>query len=381
MIAFDLATGEVAWERQLGTPAAGSPQPLSGGGLLLTDSHAGVYKLSARPDSDVPTVDRVSDPLPRVTLHAQPQVFAVPAGDGKTVWVVANHSTPEGQKALVRKIVDGKQEVEGRATIPDRLAGTPTATAGAVFLPLANGYVYRIGENFTAVQGPSWRGQDANADSAVGHLLPAGPDQFFCTDGHTRVYRYKWKADQPMAEKAGGPWEVNEPITVAPKLLSAGGKILLLIPGGGEVCAFDPDRASPEPVRRWKGAANLKIAPERITHLAVIGQRAVFATEGKNVAGIDAEKDAAEWGLTDLPYPEAGDVIGVEPGDGVVYVTYSSGHVRVVTTATGAISGEVERAYGAPLAAAPAVPAGTPTRLIVANADGSVSVAPVLPRR
>lgn len=381
MLAFDLATGEVAWQRQLGTPAAGPPLPLTGGGLLFTDSHAGVYKLTVKQDSDVPAVDRVSDPLPRVTLAARPQVFAVPAGDGKTVWVVAGHTTPEGQKALVRKIVNGKQEVEGRATIPDRLAGTPTATDTAVFLPLANGYVYRIGDTFQAVQGPSWRGQDANPDTAVGHLLPAGPDQFFCTDGHTRVYRYKWKADQATAEKAGGPWEVNDPIATSPRLCLAGGKTLLLIPGGGEVSAFDPDRPSPEPLRRWKGAANLKIAADRITHLAVIGQRAVFATEGKNVVGIDAEKDGAEWGLTDLPYPEAGDVIGIEAGDGVAYVTYSSGHVRVVTTATGAIAGEVERAYGAPLAAAPAVPAGTPTRMIVANSDGSLAVAPVLPRR
>lgn len=351
--AFDTNSGEERWRRQLGAVAVCSPISQADGSRLVVDECGGIYRTA--PDATELTPLEKCEPKPGCVT---PAVTAVSA-DGTRVWVAVHVPATEGVKLSVRTIRDGKLEGDERTiSVPAGLAGNAVAAGDHLLFPLANKFLYRLGvKDADAVQGPAWGGAKAKAD-AVCHLSATPDGRFVFGDGGTQVFRRKWTADQAEAEKAGGPWELNGPMTAPAITFTADGKEWLVATDTTGVALFDPAKPSTDPVQRWQGAA-----------VATVGGKVCWTLGGRAVGMTTPGNDKADW-VFPLP-ADAGEVVGVVPTPDALLVTGSSGVVYELSL-SGEQKGEASLPVGGPIAKAAAVRIGD-RDVLLPLADGTTS--------
>lgn len=360
--AFDTASGEVRWTRQLGVTAVARPFPLPDGSRLVVDRCGGVYRTPA----DGTGLQLVDNCEPKAVAVSP----AVAAADGSRVWVAVHEPSPDGMKLAVRILLNGKPEGDERVvSVPAGLAGKAVAVGDHLLLPLANGFLYRLGLKDTQMtQGPAWRGARAKAD-AVCHLTGSADGQFVYGDGDIQVFRRRWASDKPEAEKADGPWETAGPLSGPAVTLRSDKKEWLVAADVFGVAVFDPAKPSSDPVRRWQGAAEGKLPAGTGSHVTVFGERVAWAVGGRAVAAAAPSNDQPDW-VFPLP-ADVGEVVALSASSDGLLVTCSAGVVLELSA-----SGEV-RAEAAPAALGPITTHGTTrigdSEVLITLADGTVS--------
>ena len=370
--AFDLGTGQVRWQRQLGAVAAAAPIGREGKPTLLADEAGGVYA--------VPTEDRdaavfavvlappVKDPLGKVHVAR--------SADAGTVWVLIPEGTEGNKRLRVRKVVDGTTQPDVTAPLPDQLAGPPVVAGDSLLVPLRDGAVYRIG-SVGLTKGPVWR-VGANPD-AVGFLASAGGDEFLATDGAddgAGVIRWSWPAGGKPT-KRGGPWRTNGGITAPPAVLGTGDELRFAVADAtGAVRVFEPGKGE-EPVGQWSGGS-LPLGPagDRLDVLTVGGKpRLVYAAARRHMVCLDPDAEAPVWVTRGPAVADSPEVIGWATVGGRLVVTDQSARLTVIDLTTGKQLPDVPVGV-AGVAVAEVVPAGG-GRGLLALADGTVVAVPM----
>ena len=353
LVAFDTATGDVKWKRQLGAAAACPPIRQADGTFLHIDTAGGVYRLDA--DDPLSLVEKC-EPRERPTQPAKA------ATAGGRVWVFVH----EAGGLTVRVVANGKLESERTVNVPAAPAGNALAVGDVVLLPLANGFIQRIGAKGDGDGTPlAWR---AGMKADAGCHLSAGPDDtFYATDGGTQLTRRRWPAGKADAEKAGGPWELVAPAVGPAATVSANGKEWVLVADAGGVSAYDPAKPSTDPVRRWAGG---DLSAGKAGMLTASGGRAVWVIDGKTVASADPAADKPAWVYT-LP-ADAGEVMGLTPTtDGGVLAATSAGGV-IELNGKGEVTAEAVPLPTSPPAATAAARTGE-AAVLLPHTDGTVS--------
>ena len=168
---FDLSTGAVRWQQQLG--AVGTLLRVETGPTLLIGENGGVF--------DADTATTLAAPVPN------PAGRAIAVADGPTVWGLVPVTSTAGDRLHIRELERAGDSVrrvgETSMALPASPAGTPVVVAGAVVLPLADGFLYRFIRGTSGLErGLRWRGTEADPDSTCAIAAVDG-DRFLVTDG------------------------------------------------------------------------------------------------------------------------------------------------------------------------------------------------------
>jgi outer membrane protein assembly factor BamB len=379
-VGFDLQTGQVRWERRLGAAPAGAPVAAAGGPCVVADEDGGVYAVTAATSVSRGAIGRaaavVAPPFAGLAGHA----ILTGSADGRTAWILAPEADKTGRRLRIRCVRNGQLVVDSLVPLPDQLAGAPVALGDAVFLPAANGYVYRYARGDSQLQvGPLWRGESDGA--AVCHLSAVNDEEFLASDGGRKFLRWRWSSATSKPEKLGGPWETRAKIAVAPVAVRTGGGLHVAAADvAGVVYLFDAEKPD-APLRRWHGGVPGPIPAgtptERIVVVSAGGRPLlVYGVDHRHLVALDPEQAKPAWVAAQLVPVEAGQLAGWSANDLRVIATAQSGRVFVRNTATGAALGTV-RSPGA-VAAAPVAVIG-PDHGLLMLADGAATTI-ALPR-
>jgi outer membrane protein assembly factor BamB len=241
VVAIDLSTGDVRWQRQLGAVPPEDPVVV-GGKVFFMDRAGGFYRIDPeqvanRPDGGEKADDRISLAAPDSDITGTPALAAAP--DGKSGAVLYATGTGRERRLIVKLFREGQTVVTRTAPLSSELAGTPALIGGAVVLATADGKLRRLElapEMALLEIGPTWRAANAPA-KAVCHMLPLTADEFVVTDGLNSMARLRWKsadAIEKVAMKA-----LAKPIAGVCALPEGDGLAVAL---GSQVDLFDPDR-------------------------------------------------------------------------------------------------------------------------------------------
>ena len=377
MMAFDLETGSPAWERQLGASAIHPPIPLPNKDYLLLDAFGGAYRIrdtATRPEQETALV--VETITPPADGSGGPTRAAVSA-DGRDVWTVRVESAGGGTKMKLQKYTDGVSVGVTSVSVVEQLAGAPLVLGSKLLVSLANGYVYRIGiADKAAGKGSVWRGTAVRGPSTC-YLSPAGADEYLASDGGAGVNHFGWPADKEEAARIAGPWDGRGKISL-PAIWYESGESKRLATGNdtGGICLFDRANALREPMRTWKGKADGPIPAGPVTQQFVwVGTRLVYTVKNESLVGLDPDADEPAW-VARPPLPDTGELLGWYVDAGRLLISYQSGFVRTLNAKTGNALEETEA--DRPAADVAAVRFG-PSRLLQANADGTVGPTAIIP--
>jgi outer membrane protein assembly factor BamB len=388
-VAFDLRSGEIRWQQQLGiVPAkASADRPAApvaqGDRFVLVDEDGGIVAVPVA--SNVGVGQSLAAPAawalaPPPAGATGPTVVAA-SPDGKALFAV----TPVergGAKFVVRRVADGKLAHEDQVTAPAALAGQPAVVGGELLIPTADGFVNRLapgdgrarpGSNVAA---PPWQGEPRAAGAACA-ITPLSDSAFATSDGGKKLSRWDWPAGGKWGQ--AGAWDLHQAAAGPGVVLPAepgGPPRLVVADAGGVVRLFAADRTGP-PLRYWRPGGTV---PAGRPGSALVAQPAdptrtvvAYVVDGKAVAAISPEREDALW--------------AVKTGDGanavIVGAPQPAGANRwVVTDLAGRVllldgdGGEVVAALavglpGAVPAAASGVAAG---RALTPLSDGSAAV-------
>ncbi|OWK41648.1 PQQ-binding-like beta-propeller repeat protein [Fimbriiglobus ruber] len=382
-VGFDVRTGQIRWQRRVGVTPAGPPVGPENGPLVVADEDGGVYAVSAANPSAAAVV---APPYADLATRA----VTVGSTDGQTAWVLVPEVGPNGRRVRARATVGGVLKMDAVVPLPDQLAGAPVVMGGAVLVPLANGYVYRLAPGAAQFsQGPLWRGDTARGEPGaadpVCHLAPEGADEFLATDGGRAILLWKWPvAAGAKPEKKGGSWEAGGKIAIPPAVVptAAGGRVVAA-DEAGVVYVFAVDKPGP-PVARLRGSADGPIPAGTPTDRFVVagpGDRAIaiYSVNHKILVALDLDRGEPAWVKTPAAQPDAGDLAGwVVRGDRVV-ATDQRGHLVVVDVATGTDVADIPPPISGAVATVPAVPLSESAALVVL-ADGTGTVVELSPQ-
>jgi outer membrane protein assembly factor BamB len=361
--AFDLNTGEEKWRRQLGAVAVHAPVALHGGGRLVVDECGGVYRLAVD-EVELTPVEKC-EPKPGCV---SPAVVAN-ADDGSHTWVAVHTPTPEGVKLCVRVLREGKPEGDERVfSIPAGLAGNAVVVGEHFVFPLANKFLYRLGpKDSEPTQGPAWGGPKVKPN-AVCHLTATPDGQLLFGDGDTQLFRRKWTADKPEADKTGGPWELATAMTSPPVAITADGREWVIAADGRGVAVFDPTKPTTDPVRRWRGTADSDLPAGRATWLVRASDRVCWAAGGQAVAIASPTNDTPVVFKLRL---DAGEVAGIVALTDGFLVTSSAGVVFELSL-TGEVRETTALPVGGPLVTRPSAKIAA-RDVLIPSSDGTMS--------
>ncbi|MDY3562057.1 PQQ-binding-like beta-propeller repeat protein [Gemmata sp. JC673] len=393
-VAFDLRTGEVRWQRQLGLVPAklssaercAGPVP-QGDSFVLVDEDGGIVVVPVA--GEVAASQSLAAKPEWVIASAPPgasgPTVVAAAADGQTVFAVTPVTAKGGPKFVVRRVAGGKLLGEDEVGAPGELAGQPAVVGGALHIPAADGFVHRFipGAGVTApaalIAGPKWRG-DRPAAAAVCGITPLSDTTFVTSDGGKKLTRWEWPPGANAARRELGEWVLREavagPGAVVPG--EADGPPRLIVGDvSGSVWMFASDKSG-APLRRWRAGGARLPAGKLSSGLAVQtgeGNRAAVAyvVDGKAVGAIDPDRDEPLWTV-----PLSEDASGTPVGDPQPaganrwVVTDLAGRVRVLDGATGAaLDTKSVGLPGAVPAAASGVAGGT---ALVPLSDGSAAL-------
>jgi len=315
-IAFDLRTGAVRWQRQLGlVPAKLSstdqvaPPIVQGDRFILVDEEGGIVAVpvasAARAGETLAAPESwVLEPAPANVTG--PTVVAASA-DGKVVFAI----TPVdrgGPKFVVRRVTDGKVTHKSEVNAPAALAGQPAVVGADLLVPTADGFVNRfvhgdgLGRASSLVAGPPWRG-DRRVENATCAITPLSAGAFATSNGTKYLSRWDWPAGGKW--NPSGAWELRDvvagPGVVVPPAEPGGPARLLVAEASGNVWLCAADRAAVLTKPKWRPGAPSAIPAGRPTGGvaaqpgAPAGTVAAYAIDGKTVAGVDPDRDDALW--------------------------------------------------------------------------------------
>ena len=369
MMAFDLESGTVAWERQLGATAVHSPIPLPNKEYLIVDGFAGAYRV--RNDLQIETVTAPAD-------GATAPARVVVSADGKDVWTMRLESGTDGAKLKLQKFTDGKNAGVTAVSLLDQPAGEPIAFGSRLLFPLANGYVYRIDIADTELKkGSVWRGATIRG-AATCFLSAAGPDAYLASDGNAEVSLYSWPNDKEEAARTAGPWDARGKISLPAALIDAGeAKLLATGNDTGGICLFDRTKLLREPIRTWKGNAKGPIPEGAATQQFTVidGGRLVYSAKKESLVCLNPAAEEPEW-IVRPPVPDCGEILGWQREGDRLLVSYQSGLVQAYGAKTGNPFEETNSDRPASEAAAIRFNAG---QLLQANSDGTVGATEIIP--
>ncbi|MFO0848911.1 MAG: PQQ-binding-like beta-propeller repeat protein [Gemmataceae bacterium] len=379
-IGFDLASGQVRWQRRLGGQPAGPVAARVGGVAAIADEDGAVYTVAPTAEAGAGIVAGVAA-RPFADVDGRAMTAATP--DGKSLWVLMPTAGKAGRTLRVRLVVDGALKLDAETPLPDRPAGPPVAAGEAVYLPLANGYLYRLTPADPKLTvGPAWRGADLG-DEPVGLVSAVGDDNLLVSDGGRKFLRWNWPAGAgAKPTRAGGPWECREKIVLAPVAVpTKDGVRFAAADTTGAISLFNPDNPA-EPAKRWRPGDKSPIPAGAPTdRLAVVttpaGARLVYAVDRRHLVAIDPAAAEPAWVARDIVPAEAGELAGWWADGGRVLATDQAGRVTVLVAATGAVASTVQPPPGV-VALGPAVPF-LPAAALMTLADGTATVVPLPP--
>jgi outer membrane protein assembly factor BamB len=313
-VAFDLSTGEIRWQRQLGlVPAKVSSAEhfaapiVQGDHFVLVDEEGGIVAVPAA--SGATGGETLSAPAPWVLasapLSASGPTVVVASPDGKTVFTITPINR-DGPRFLVRRVADGKLVQEDETVAPAGLAGQPAVVGDDLLIPTADGFVNRFvpGDGRvrpgTLVAGPSWLGE-RKPGSASCSITPLSNASFATSDGGKKLNRWDWPAGGKWSPS--GSWDLRDmgagPGVVVPSADPGGTPRLIIADASGSVWLFAADKGG-LPLRRWHAGAHALPPGKPSSGFAAQASSpgrttAVYAVDGKSAAAVDPEKEDAIW--------------------------------------------------------------------------------------
>ena len=354
-VCFDLRTGDVRWQRQLGlVPAKASsgeqfaaPVP-QGSSFVLVDEDGGIVAVPVT--SGVGVGQTLAAPAAWVVApapaNATGPTVAAASADGKLVYAV----TPvAGAKFVVRRVIGGK--LVGNADSPDEvnapaaLAGQPAVYGDSLLIPTADGFVNRFVPGAgrpTLVPGPKWRGERAPA-GGICSITALSDSTFATSDGGKRLTRWEWAA-AGAERKEAGVWELREavagPGVVVPPAEPDGPPRLVVADVSGSVWLFSADKAG-QSLKRWKpGESVIPTGRPGGAFAAQPGEGGktvvAYVVDGKSAVAVGPDREDPLWaarigddaGITVVGAPQpAGDNRGL--------VTDLDGRVVLIDGTTG----------------------------------------------
>jgi len=366
MVAFDLQTGTLRWQRQLGIPAAAAAIPVNETSALIVDDGGGVYRLE---DAAISTITS-----PRIANLAN-RANVVLAPDRRDVWVIAPSMKLNPMQRTIRKYTEGKLVSEADITLTERIAGLPIVQADRLILPLANGFLVRCDGKSEALQkGPIWRGGTTRAD-AVCYLSSMGSDDFFATDGNTKATRWSWPADAAQPKRIGIVMEVSHAI-VAPVAAHTQGDAtaLAFADANGTITLFDA-KAPREPMRKWRGHAEGAIPAGVPSDLQFVFHknetRLIYLIDRTAIICLNPNEEKPAWLNAEKPQPNAGQSHVLSVNGSLIVQTFQSGQVREWNWETGTLQHTTAREAGSPTTSVNAIVLNEKT-LLLPQDDGSI---------
>ncbi len=380
-VAFDLRTGEVRWQRQLGlVPAKLSSAeqfaaPISqGDSFVLVDEDGGIVVVPAASGAGVGQT--LAAPagwvIASAPTNATGPTVVTASADGQMVFAVTPVTAREGgAKFVVRRVAGGK--LIGKADEPDEvnapgaIAGQPAVVGGSLLIPTADGYVHRFVPGTAAmVPGPQWRGERAPAN-AVCSITPLSDSTFATSDGGKKLSRWEWPVAANTRFNPAGSWELREAVAgpgiVVPPAEPGGSPRLVVADVSGSVWLFAADKTGLHQ-RRWKAGDRSAIpvgrpssafasqpadATRTLVAYVVNGRAAVAINPDRedplwavqtsadvSITIVGAPQPAGEnrWVVTDL----AGRVVLIDGTSGEVLATQTAGLPGAVPTAASGVT-------------------------------------------
>ncbi|HEY1190602.1 MAG TPA: PQQ-binding-like beta-propeller repeat protein, partial [Gemmata sp.] len=358
-VLFDLRTGEVRWQRQLGlVPAKVSSAEQcaaparQGASFVLVDEDGGIV---AVPVASGASGGQALAAKPEWVLASAPTnasgpTVVTPSADGQVLFALTPVSGKDGPQFVVRRVANGKLLSEDEVPAPGALAGHPAVVGGALHIPTADGFVNRFipGAGVTApaalIPGPKWRGDRAPARAVC--AITALSDATFATSaGGKKLTRWEWAPGANSARKELGEWALREavagPGVVVP---GAGGGAPRLIVGdvSGGVWMFAADKAG-TPLRRWRAGGTAlpagKLSSEFAVQLRGENRVAVaYVVDGRAVGALDPDHEEPLW-VAPTGDDASATVVGAPhpAGEGRWVATDLVGRVMLFDGATGGV--------------------------------------------
>lgn len=367
-VCFDPRDGRIAWQRQLGAIPPTAPLATAAG-VLLPDEDGGVVLVDPkRPVAGTKPVAVDTALGPPIPHPAGPTALA--ATDAVAWVVVPERGEKDTLLLRIRSITNGALASSATVPLPDHPAGRPLALGEFLYLPLADGIVYRFKAGMDKLAaGQTWKADGAPAGARCFLAAGAG-DTIFTSDGADRFRAWTWPAaSDARMSPATAAWEAIGPVALPPLLV----KKWLLVADPGGLAAYAPDRTG-EPARKWRSGKDLPAGKPTHGPVPVPGtDKVLYVLADKHVVAITPNADTPAWTWTsDLP----DDLIGLTTDGTKVYATTAAGQIRVLSADAGkpvgdpvaaGIPGALPTLHGA------AIPFG-PNRVLVPMLDGSAVV-------
>ncbi len=395
-VAFDLQSGEIRWQQQLGfVPAKTSADHpvvpvVQGDHFILVDEDGGILAVPVA--SNVGIGQTLAAP-PKWVLASPPASATGPtavavSSDGKVVFALTPVNR-EGAKFVIRRVVDGKLAHEDVVNAPAALSGAPAVVGGELLVPTSDGFVNRLvaGAGVTRpgslVAGPPWQGERRVAGASCS-ITPLSDSAFATSDGGKNLSRWEWPAAGKWNQ--GGTWNLHQaaagPGVVLPPGAAGSPARLIVADTGGVVRLFAADRAG-SPLRYWRPGGTipagrpgsvLAAQPADPSRIVV-----TYVVDGKTVAAISPEREKPLWAMRTGEDANAVIVGAPQPaGANRWVVTDLDGRVLLLDGDTGSIvASQSVGLQGAVPAAASGVAAGA---ALTPLSDGSAVVIE-LPRK
>jgi hypothetical protein len=349
--------------------SAATPVAFPGGATAVVDTEGGVYTV---PPDGTGRGTVVAKPLADPAAKAR----VVRSPDGSAAWVLVPEVQKDGRKLRVRKLDAGAVRSDTTAPLADLPAGPPLASEGGILLPLADGFVHRLGDDGTLKRGPAWRSPGAKPDAVCFLCAFAGPD-FAATDGATRVTRWRWPAGGTPA-KVAGPWESRTPIRLPPAAFRDRDAWRIAVADAGGLALFEADKTD-DALTRWRSAKDNTVpaGPPGVAVTPVeFGPRdlIVYAVGGRRLVALDADQTNPAW-LTWVCPDDGPELVGWVARGPRIVATDQGGRVTVVSSEKGAVLAASPAPAPGAFATIPAELAGD--RAVVGLADGTAQVVPL----
>ena len=400
-VAFDLLTGEVRWQRQLGlVPAKVSSgeqfaAPLAQGDrFVLVDEDGGIVAVPVA--SGVTAGQTVAAPaawvLAAAPANATGPTVVVASPDGKVAFTI----TPvdrERPRFVVRRIAGGKLAREDEVLAPAAIAGQPAVVGETLLIPTADGFVNRfvpgggVTQPAALVAGPPWLGDRKPANAACG-ITPLSDASFATSDGGKKLSRWDWPAGPGGKWNPAGSWELREAVTgpgvLIPAAEAGAAPRLVVADASGGVWLFAADRTG-APLRRWRPGGGSVIPAGRpssgfAVQAAEPGRVVVaYVVDGRAAAAVNPDREDPLWAAR-TGEDAAGAIVGApQPaGDNRWVVTDLAGRVVVLDGTTGAVL--ATQAVGLP-GAVPAAASGVAANSALTPLSDGSAVVIELPKR
>ncbi len=324
-VAFDLRTGEVRWQRQLGlvpakvssTEQFAAPIP-QGDSFVLVDEDGGIVVVPAV--SGVGVGQSLAAPegwvIASAPANATGPTVVTASADGALVFAVTPVVGREGgAKFVVRRVVGGKlvgkSDEPDEVNAPEAILGQPAVVGGSLHIPTKDGFVNRFvpGTGVTTpaalVAGPPWR-SDRPPVNAACSITPLSDSSFATSDGGKKMSRWEWPVAAGSRWNPAGSWELREAVAGPGIVLTpaepGGPPRFVVADTSGSVWMFAADKAGLHKTR-WKAGGTNAIPAGRPSS-AFAAQPAdptrlvvAYIVDGKAAVAISPDREDPLWAV------------------------------------------------------------------------------------